>query len=98
MNIRLSLRLSRKIVSVSTRYRHFNFSLFPCLWDVITLHPELAIRADFFLPDGNNFLQAINAITRGFKDSRIAMGGSTGDQNRRRLRIKFANALDNGDP
>src|SRR5215216_5191082 len=79
-------------------HRRCIMSLFPRLRDVITLDPKLTIWADFLLPDWNNFFQAINAITCGFKDPRVAMRGSAGDQYRRRLRIEFANALDNGNP
>ena len=66
MNSRLSLRVSQKLLRFDA-LSSLQLSLFPGLG---MNHPptKLAIAADLLSFQWEQFLQAINAITRGFKD------------------------------
>ena len=55
------------------------FILFARLGDVIAFDPFHAIGTDLFFPDGNDFLQAVNAVARGIEDARVTVSGCAGD-------------------
>src|SRR5262245_22196212 len=48
---------------------------------IMPLDPGFAIGSDFFFPDRDNFLEAVDAIASGFKTALVTMTGGTGNQN-----------------
>ena len=68
------------------------------LGDVIAFNPFRTIGTNLFFPHRDDFLQSVNAITRGVKDTSVAVGGGAGDEGRRRFGIQLSDALDDGDP
>ncbi len=75
-----------------------HFGLLPRFWHILPFHPFLSLRADFFLPNGDDLFQTINAIPGGVENARIPVGGGTGDEHGRGARIEAANALNDGNP